>query len=238
MTVVQNYGEMVLNAFAIDAENVNVLRRYLVLSDRKRSGIFLLHFVFTFIQHFFVVAMRSDVSAHTAMLTLSLGDVIKDPAAALASILEFIWRDDWEWEGHGAHHPKQGPPPQRGWKREAEGLVEEGRAGGGSLRKMLEETSLVLREATSHAGGSAFRKTIQGAFASEMKRSEGMTAWPCPSFWEGVNAEGGDLYGDDDLRVLQQLAGEMVPNCSDDDPFARCTVNKDRCEVKRNAKCK
>mmetsp|Transcript_41415 Transcript_41415/g.88258 ORF Transcript_41415/g.88258 Transcript_41415/m.88258 type:complete len:168 (+) Transcript_41415:1169-1672(+) len=167
------------------------------------------------------------------MLTISLEDVLRDPADALARILGFVWREDWEWEGHGGKHPRQGPPPQRGWKRKTEDLIKDDR-GGSSLKEMLEQTSLVLGEATSSAGGPAFRKSMQGAFASEMKRSADMTAWPCPSFWEGV--ESGD--GSDETRALRRLSGEMVPNCSDDDPFARCAVKKDRCEVKRDARCK
>jgi len=176
----------------------------------------------------------SHVSAHTAMLTLTLEDVINDPSITLASVLGFVWREDWEWEGHGNHHPTQRPPPQRGWKHEAEELVRNHESGS-LLQTMLDQASLVVRETTSSAGGLAFRKAIQGAFASEMKRSSGMTSWPCPSFWEGVES-GSDK--DNEVRALQHVAGEMVPNCSDDDPFVRCTINKDRCEVKHDAKCK
>jgi len=186
----------------------------------------------------------SHVSAHTAMLTLSLDDVIKDPTDVLARILGFVWREDWEWEGRGGgKHPQEGLLPQRtrSWQQEAEDLVENH---GGSLQKMLEQTSLILKETTSSAtsgnNNKSFQKAIQGAFASEMKRSADMTAWPCPSFWEGVETDGsgGDGDGNDQMRALQRLSEEMVPSCSDDDPFVRCTVNKDRCEVKKDAKCK
>ena len=172
------------------------------------------------------------------MLTLSLDDVIKDPTDVLASILGFVWREDWEWEGSGGgKHPQGGLlPQQRGWKQEAEDLVENH---GGSLQKLLEQTSLILQETTSSArGNNSFQKAIQGSFASEMKRSADMTAWPCPSFWEGVETGGGGGDGNDQMLALQRLSEEMVPRCSDDNPFVRCTVNKDRCEVKKDAKCK
>lgn len=189
------------------------------------------------------------------MLTLSLEEVFQDPTDVLASILSFVWREDWEWEGHGGggNHPNQGLVLPRGgssWKHTAEDLIlnhhvhDDDDDDYGSLDKLLEQTSLILEETSSSAinndgNSNAFQKSIQGAFASEMQRSQDMTAWPCPSFWEGVesSSSGGD-DGDNQIRVLRHISGEMVPNCKDDDPFVRCTVNKDRCEVKGDAKCK
>ena len=172
------------------------------------------------------------------MLTISIEQVLKEPIDVLSSILFFIWRDDWEWEGHGGkNHEQQGVPPAKGWKQRAEELVMS-KDGSELLQRMLEQSTLIVDEtvSTTKDDSNAFEKSIQGAFASEMKRSSDMTSWPCPSFWEGVNiAEDGQ---DQMQTVLQRISREMVPNCSDDDPFARCTVNKDRCEVKRDAKCK
>ncbi|KAL7533413.1 hypothetical protein ACHAXR_005217 [Thalassiosira sp. AJA248-18] len=196
----------------------------------------------------------SHVSAHTAMLTVSLEDVVKDPKNILASILGFVWREDWEWEGHGGKHNHQGalPPRNGGWTREAEDLViGDDHRGDSSLQRLMGRTARILQESTSSArdgNSSSFSKAIQGAFASEMKRSSGMTSWPCPSFWEGVDSSSGGTGGNNadsdggdghnQMRMLQLISGEMIPNCSDDDPFSRCTVNKDRCEVNRDAKCK
>jgi len=174
------------------------------------------------------------------MLTISLEQILKEPINVLSSILFFIWRDDWEWEGHGGkYHEQQGLPPLIGWKQKAEDLVMS-KDGSELLQKLLEQSAAIVDESISTAkddsNSNAFKKSIQGAFASEMKRSSDMTSWPCPSFWDGVNL---DEDGQDQMQVvLQRISSEMVPNCSDDDPFARCTVNKDRCEVKRDAKCK
>ena len=175
-----------------------------------------------------------DVSAHTAMLTLSLEDVLKDPSAVLTSTLGFIWRNDWDYEGQGGvkHRERELLPPQGGWKTKAADLIENH---GGALQTLFDETSLILQATASSArGNNSFDKAIQGAFASEMHRSSDLTAWPCPSFWEGVD----NGVGNDATIILQHISGEMVPNCSEDDPFVRCTVNKDRCEVNRDAKCK
>ena len=190
-----------------------------------------------------LVFFPSDVSAHTAMITVPLEDAITDPVDALARILRFVWREDWEWEGHGgeAHSPIiDTPGSQKSWRREAEELA--GNPYGGVARAwqtLAERTSLVARAAMAATPDAAFAKAMQGAFASEMRRSSDMTAWPCPSFWEGVSTDdGGGGGGGKKNWTLRRLAAEMVPDCRDDHPFVRCTVNKDRCEVRRDAACR
>ena len=171
------------------------------------------------------------------MLTISLEEIITDPIDVLSSILSFTWREDWHWEGHGGQqHAHQGSPHAT-WKQEAEELVSKL---SDELNKLMEQTSLLLDETiSSTTDDHTLKKTIQGAFASEMKRSSDMTSWPCPSFWEGLEVSGSNVVADhdDQMRVLQQISSDMVPNCKDDDPYTRCTVDKDKCEVKRNAKC-
>ncbi|KAL3778789.1 hypothetical protein ACHAW5_006755 [Stephanodiscus triporus] len=157
----------------------------------------------------------SHVSAHTAMVTLSLEDVLRDPKTALGRVLAFVRREDWEWEGRGGgggDESRQSPE-------------------GGEETRAADDLIVVDR------GGFLLCRC---AFAGEMDRSSNLTSWPCPSFWEGVDGIGGGSDnddGDDQTRVIRRISGEMVPNCIDNDPFARCTVNKDRCEVKGDAKC-
>jgi hypothetical protein len=173
------------------------------------------------------------------MVTLSLEDVLRDPARALGRVLSFVRRDDWQWEGHEKLLEKKDE------KRTAVDVRLE------SMRALLDRVSLVVGAASflyadSDGGAEAYRKSIRDAFAYEMERSSNLSVWPCPSFWEGVdggiigsvedrNNDNGD--GDDQTLVLRRIAGEMVPNCSDDEPFAQCTVSKDRCEMKGDAKC-
>ena len=178
------------------------------------------------------------------MLTLSAEEIIKDPTDSLASILAFIWREDWDWEGHGGQqHPHQSKPHAT-WKIEADEIVtKQYQNADSALNKLFEYTSLLMDETTSSIGNNdLFKKSIQGAFASEMSRSSDMTSWPCPSFWEGVDttiaATDGNENDQQQVRILQHISSEMVPNCRDNDPFVRCMVNRDRCEVRRDAKCK
>ena len=183
------------------------------------------------------------------MITLSLEDLLTDPTTIISNILSFIWREDWDWEGHnggGQTHPHQSQPKYATWKLEAEEIVTQQLKDTSSLLYMLtkhtqlllHETILSTNEDKSDDDNNAFKKSIQGAFASEMKRSSDMTSWPCPSFWEGVDTSTDASDDNDQLRILQQISNEMIPNCRDDDPFVRCSVNKDKCEVKRDAKCK
>ncbi len=211
------------------------------------------------------VVCGADVSAHTAMVSLSLEDVLRDPETVLERVLSFVRREDWEWEGRedggGGGGDDGNPPSPKGGGEEqqrvapADDLVVVDR--GGSLRALLDRASLIIDEASSSiaddAGGGdveAYRESIRDAFAREMERSLDLTAWPCPSFWEGADGNviggGGDTAGvsardgddgDDQTLVLRRISGLMVPNCADDDPFARCTVKKDRCEVKGDPKC-
>ena len=184
---------------------------------------------------------KTDVSAHTAMLTLSAEDIIKDPTDSLASILAFIWREDWDWEGHGGQqHPHQSKPHAT-WKIKADEIVtKQYQKDDSVLNKLFQYISLLMDETTSSIeNNDLFKKSIQGAFSNEMKLSSDMTSWPCPSFWEGVDITSmADGDADQEKRILKHISNEMIPNCRDNDPFVRCTVNRDRCEVRRDAKCK
>ena len=174
----------------------------------------------------------SHVAAHTAELTLTLDNIIKHPTDALETILTFVWRQDWEWEGHNHYQNKREERElyPKIWKGAAEGFVA---SEDGSLQPLLNQLSLLLQDGALSSSSSEtimFGDAMQQSFASEMTKSKDLTSWPCPSFWDGVdNLDFGAAY---------KIANEMTPNCSDGDPFARCTVNKDRCEVKKDAMCK
>ena len=181
---------------------------------------------------FVAVGDGTDVSAHTAMVTVSLEDVLKDPAGALDKVLTFIRRDDWEWKNRETL-----PEKEEDKKR---GAVDDRLVVNRDelLRALLDRASLVVDGASS-LYVDAYRKSIRDAFSYEMEMSSDMSAWPCPSFWEGVDGRPGTNSDNKDGQtlILRRISEEMVPNCSDDDPYARCTVNKDRCEMRGDAKC-
>jgi hypothetical protein len=169
----------------------------------------------------------SHVAAHTAELTLTLDDILKHPTDTLETILTFVWRQDWEWEGH--NHNTNMREERELYPKIWNGAAEEFFASeDGSLQPLLNQLSLLLQDDLS-TSDAAFGETIRQSFANEMTKSNNLTAWPCPSFWDGVN--------NDNSGAAHKIASEMTPNCRDGDPYARCTVNRDRCEVKKDAKC-
>lgn len=171
----------------------------------------------------------SHVAAHTAELTLTLDNILKHPTDTLETILTFVWRQDWEWEGHNHNENKSEERDlyPKIWKGAAEEFVA---SKGGSLQPLLYQLSLLLQDGLLSSDATLFGDTLQRSFANEMTKSKDMSSWPCPSFWDGVD---NDYSG-----AAYKIANEMTPNCKDDDPYARCTVKKDRCEVKKDAICK
>lgn len=177
----------------------------------------------------------SHVAAHTATVTIFLEDILRDPSVALGRILSFVWRDDWEWEGGG----KKIQSPENGNKEnKASGVVDDEHLvvdHDGSLQRLLDLTLLVLSTYDDAGYVDEFKKSLLDAFAAEMGLSKDMTVWPCPSFWNGVNSNGG--VEDDQMRIIHQISTEIVPDCSHGNPFVRCTVNRDRCEVRGDLQC-
>jgi hypothetical protein len=172
----------------------------------------------------------SHVAAHTAELTLTLDNLLKHPTDTLETILTFVWRQDWEWEGHNHNNQRttmrreeEGGLFPKIWKGDAEEFVA---SEDGSLQPLLNQLSLLLQDDLL-TSSSSFGETMRQSFVNEMIKSKDLTSWPCPSFWDGV-----------ETSVVSQIASEMTPNCRDGDPYARCTVNKDRCEMKKDAECK
>jgi hypothetical protein len=168
------------------------------------------------------------------MITIFLEDILRDPSVALGRILSFIWRDDWEWEG--GNKKLQSSENRIKEKKKASQVVDDEHLvvdRDGSLRRLLDLTLLVLDELST--SDDAVKKSLHDAFTGEMKLSKDMTVWPCPSFWEGVNSDGD--AEDDQMRIIRLISTEIVPDCSDDNPFARCTVNRDRCEVRSDSQC-
>lgn len=190
----------------------------------------------------------SHVAAHTAELTLTLDNLLRHPTDTLDTILAFVWRQDWEWgeQNDNQKHTREGDPPKV-WKSDAEAFVA---SDVGSLQPLLSQLSILLQDdgvlLSSSTDTTFVGETLRQSFAKEMINSNNLSIWPCTSFWDGVevNNIGGNNenkynnYEDKSRAAVYKIANEMTPNCRDGDLYAHCTVNKDRCEVKKEAKCK
>lgn len=72
---------------------------------------------------------------------------------------------------------------------------------------------------------------LDQVLVEELKLSRNMTIWPCPSFWNSGDAP-------DPMNIsplLQRLAKALSPDC--DDPYAKCWVERDKCEAVGDARC-
>ena len=157
----------------------------------------------------------SHVSAHTSMLSVSLSAVLKDPISTMRQILQFVFTNNWEWED------KNGAVwGEIDLKNETESAIND------SLRDIIEQTVLIHDHVKHilHTSEENISRSIQNAFNEEMQLSEDMTHWPCPSFWDGV-------------EKLKMNSG-LVPDCRDGHPWIKCTINRDKCEVKQDPVCK
>jgi hypothetical protein len=162
----------------------------------------------------------SHVSAHTSMLTLSIKDILEDPSNILQKILEFVFTNNWVWEGGGSKPWKDIYANQQAMDI----IIAESSNEKSYLNSVLDETKLIQKEVEKQFIESGVATIFQSTFEEEMQRSNDMTAWPCPSFWAGVNK----------LKMNAQL----VPDCKDGHPWIKCTVNRDRCEVNEDPECK
>ncbi|KAL3784723.1 hypothetical protein HJC23_007732 [Cyclotella cryptica] len=168
----------------------------------------------------------SHVSAHTSMINVDYHSVLQDPLTSLEKIVNFVFANNWEWDAGR----------KKAWKQiDTELVVNDIIAskvssdGKTYLDLVLDESKMIqdevakkFQESTSDA--FSFTNTIQNAFEEEMNQSKDLTVWPCPSFWLGVEK----------LKFNSLL----VPDCRDGHPWIKCTVNRDKCEVKEDPECK
>lgn len=164
----------------------------------------------------------SHVSAHTSMISVNLNDALKDPTTILHHILKFVFADDWEWEGGNK---------DKVWKEidageEAAAFIdsESTRTAESCLLKRAIDDTKIVQKYMEQALDESLLHLVQNAFIEEMDLSEDLTHWPCPSFWKGVDK--------------LQLNTGLVPDCREDHPWIKCTINRDKCEMKQDPECK
>lgn len=86
-----------------------------------------------------------------------------------------------------------------------------------------------LSEQLTNGGATTtILELLDGVLQQEMERTKGLTAWPCPSFWEAP----APLQLSD---LTKKLAAALSPDC--DDPYASCFVQRDKCEAAGDAVC-
>jgi hypothetical protein len=163
----------------------------------------------------------SHVSAHTSMISVTLDGVLNNPQTSLENIFKFVFTNDWEWEGGKGDKVWKEVDPNK----EAAAFIdlENTRTADSSYLRRVTEDLIVIQGQLEQYLDKSVTSIIQNAFKEEMDLSEDLTHWPCPSFWEGVEK--------------LKLNSDLVPDCRDDHPWIKCTINRDKCEVKQDPKC-
>ena len=161
----------------------------------------------------------SHVSAHTSMISVQISEVLEDPLAMLRRVVQFVFANNWEW-GNGKDDE---------WKevdsiQEAASYLEFEITTESNLSLVMKDVFIIHEEIRNllHTG-SNMTSDVESAFKQEMKFSEDMTHWPCPSFWIGVEK--------------LKMNSDLVPDCRANHPWIQCNINRDKCEVKQDTKC-
>eukprot|EP00978_Attheya_sp_CCMP212_P018668 scaffold51546_cov59-Attheya_sp.AAC.4 len=161
----------------------------------------------------------SHVAAHTALLTIHLSDMLKDPQSTMDQVREFLLSTE---DGAGitamdgasnVEVPASSVDPMRD-----------------TLQNLLTRASkdFVVPSNKGEELTMSFGSSIMAALASEMKESKNLSAWPCRSFWKM----------DPQLQmgaIPKQAAQAMSPDCSS--TFSQCFVKTDKCEEKGDPVC-
>lgn len=87
----------------------------------------------------------------------------------------------------------------------------------------------VLTRLSEDVAGSDLLALLGGVMQAEMARTQDMSVWPCPSFWDAPTP----------LQlspITRELAKALSPDCSD--PYVKCFVKKDKCEAAADPVCK
>lgn len=186
----------------------------------------------------------SHVAAHTALITLSSTEALEDPVGTLDRVVTFVMQDPKSKgiDKYGSttvvqdEYGNDVDPSEdavrylaemKRWRGAVDQYATAEEEREGSFASVAQVTAAQLGRTSSW---DDTKKIMEEALAAEMKRSKDMNVWPCPSFWEGLppaGTEGG---------VSRKWASMVVPDC--DDEFVKCTVKRDKCEMKGDPLCK
>jgi hypothetical protein len=151
----------------------------------------------------------SHVAAHTAVLTVSLEDLLDDP-----------WEEEYQIRSFLSLSAEQ-----------AEEHVDEDELAG-SMDEIVHRSTLLLMKLDqfklNHANGKHSTKMedmLDAIVNDELKSTNNLDAWPCTSFWKF----------NDITSISRKTAALFAPNCTA--PYTKCFVPRDYCEEKGDVKC-
>lgn len=167
------------------------------------------------------------VSAHTSLLTVPLADIISDLVGSVSKVLRFIDKD-LETNIMEQHKSEENMK----FEEKVNAILDEKKLTSVALFENalidIEEksiASLLLSPSSSHNIQS---DPFDLALKEELEKSNNLKNWPCDSFW--------NLEISEQTSSAPFLVGDkLIPDCSNE--FVTCSINKDKCELKRMSSC-
>ena len=158
----------------------------------------------------------SHVAAHTAIMTVTLEDLVEDPWEVEYNIRVFLnllqdhektLQDHLEQEKH----------------------IDEDELAGSMDEIVHRSTLLLMRLDQLHRRDNnkpnpKIEDMMDAIVNDELRTTKNLEAWPCKSFWE---------FDDSITEVSKRTAARLSPNCTS----CHCWVPRDLCEVQGDAKC-
>ena len=162
----------------------------------------------------------SHVAAHTALLTLDMPTISRNPKMATKTTLTFLRLNTTRHEQDYGGEDTSDDHPTISYKRHPQDAA-----------NLKEATRLGMEAATflstvQHHAGKMLRKELETVLVEELILSNNQTAWPCPSLWDIKPKLG---------SVGKSLAKALAPNCTAE--HTNCFVQRDKCEAKGDPVC-
>lgn len=153
----------------------------------------------------------SHVAAHTAIMTISLEDLLEDPWEEEYQVRVFLNLIDEE--KNLQDHLLQ------------EKHIDEDELAGSMDEIVHRSTLLLMRLDQMNHHGDKIEDLMDAIINEELKTTKNLAAWPCKSFWEldGIT------------EISKRTAKLFAPNCTSS--TSNCWVPRDLCEAQGDAKC-
>lgn len=188
-------------------------------TSSKQSPVSLNDLQFTLRQLIRFHCRISHISAHTALLTIPLNEMILNPDQVVEQLRLFL--------GKSSDQPKQAHivtamevhQTRKELKDETTAALQSIRTSAMTLLSQVVDADNVL-------------EVLSNVLRHELRSTKNLTDWPCQSFWSV--GEDSDPYN---LPLeSKRIAAALSPNCSA--TFSNCWVHRDLCEAKGDGPCK
>ena len=169
----------------------------------------------------------SHVSAHTALMTVSLQNILDQPEETMKKLVSFVLDGNSNSQNGISEVLKVESIPSS------------------DLKTMREALNFVHNQVYTHFPyhGDISRgkdtvslddvlKRLNSILGVELSETNNLNDWPCRSFWDVTHND----VTSNKMGPIKAIAESLAPNCTAE--YTKCTVRKDICEAEGNTLCK